>query len=185
MGISSKLRVVKQRYQAVSTSHGQVWQNSNLLALARRSGLKLTGAFLLLAIAAVAVIGNRASAANSLSSSPAASSDKQVTVQVSHSASSTPAATPAAPAITTSPDTDVSSNTTTNSSGTSSTQVTVNGQPVAVPANGSTQQTVNGPGQTTTVQVSNNQAGSGDAQTSSFSHTDIHTSTNSEEDTTP
>lgn len=188
MGIAGKFKVKLEGYKAASANSSHAWNTASLKAIARRSGVKLAGAFLLIAAIAGSAAGAKISAAGG--SNPSAdSNDKKVTVQVGQSAAVTPAA-PAADSTPAPTNTDVSASTTTNSdnSGTS-TQVTVNGQPVAVPANGSTQQTITSPGQQTTVQVSNNQANSGTADSHISTNTSIRTSSTNtnttEDDSTP
>jgi hypothetical protein len=59
-------------------------------------------------------------------------------------------------------------------------QVTINGEPVDMPANGTTQQTVSdGAGGQTTITVTNSQGVVGDASNSNFTHTSLNVSSNS------
>jgi hypothetical protein len=183
MGISGKLSAVTRSYKAASAWHGQGWNSSRLIASSRRSGVKLTGAFLLIAVVG-AVVGSRASSANNLNAN--STGNKKVTIQVSHTGSATPPAAPADSAPTPPADTNVSTSTDTanvSSGSDSSTQVTVNGQPVDIPADGSSQQTISSPGQQTTVQVSNSQDGSSATGGHSSTHTSVRVSSTSDNST--
>jgi hypothetical protein len=141
-------------------------------ALRNNSGLKMAGVFICVGVIGAAV--TELKAANTSSSSETKASSVEVKSD-SHTSQQPPAPAPESPAQSADISTNVSS--TTDSSGQPNTQVTVNGQPVDVPANGTRQQTVTSPdGSQTTVNISNsNQSTNGEASNSTDTSTRIRT----------
>jgi hypothetical protein len=179
--LTSPGRVLRQSRRllphANSKSNAAV-DKKRFIASHRRSTIELAGVFIFLSAVALAGAALHTSTA---STGPVNSASAQL--QLNHTAATAASPSPSSPP--TSDNSEASTTTTTanssnTSDGTASTQVTVNGQPIAVPANGSTQQTVTGPdGQKTTISTSNSQSTDGSANNHSFTHTNVHISSNS------
>jgi hypothetical protein len=154
------------------------YTNKHFMVRSLSSRLKITGAFLLVILLGLASLALRSTAATASQSRPASMdvpvSPTSATVPVS------PPSTAAANDATTTTNTD----STTGNNGAASTSVTVNGQPVSVPANGSTQQTISSPGGNTKVSVSSTQSTDGNTDSSSLYQTNLNVSTSSTSSTT-
>lgn len=150
-------------------------RQSRFWPLRRRSSVELAGAFVFISILAVVSTGlsNSQTPSAGHNAQPQASSlDLQVTHAAANSAASTtsPTASNDSTDSATAPATVSTNVSSTTNNGSNSTSVTVNGQPLNVPANGTVQQTITGPGGSqTTVNVSNNQSDSGSSDGSNTS----------------
>jgi hypothetical protein len=180
MGILHKLTVLTRGSQIGSA--GSDSPTNTFKSFSRRSRAKIAGAFLLVPVLAVAGASVNASDAKD-NANTVQSDGKTNNVQVSHSAATSSPTDVVDSNDDSTSSTSLSTTTTTTGSGpTTSTQVTVNGHPVAVPANGSSQQTITNGSQKTTVQVSHNQSTGGNASNHTYSSSHVNVSGSSSSD---
>jgi hypothetical protein len=190
MTVANRLQALAKEYRKVG-SHYRVTRIANRLTLNRRPRTTLAGAFVLL-IGLIFAAGTHvieAVAGNGGSSSPPSAQSKTNDASLSSqdAASANTSTTPDSSSSTDPADTSgqsthdvnvaTTTTTSTDSHGQPSTQVTVNGQPIDVPANGSTHQTKTSGNQQTNISVSQSTTGQ------SNTHTQVHISGHSTSDT--
>lgn len=143
----------------------------------RRTGIEIAGVFIFIGVLAIVGAGLRANETKASTGSAAKSTTpSSLDMSVDTQEPAAPLSGNAGDVSSNSVSTSINSST--NASGTTDTNVTVNGQPVEVPNNGSTQQTITTPnGSTTTVNVSNGNTGHGYNHSSSY--TNVHSSSTS------
>ncbi len=173
----SKVKVNRVNSKSAANALNSV---ATRFAVRKRSGLELAGAFIFIGALTAVGVDLRASDAHAAAGNSTAgkSQPAAVDLQINHTSQSSAAPSPDA-SHTSSNDNSSSSTrveSTTDESGSVSTHVTVNGQPVDVPANSSSQHTVNTPDGNTTVNISNQQSTAGDSRNSTNTRSSVHIS---------
>ncbi len=158
--------------------------NGNSFSISKATGLELAGLFIFVAaLAAVATTQHASSTHGSPAANPSLPS---ISSGLSAQDNSTANPAPTEKPVNTSTTSTHSVSSQTNSDGTVSTQVTVNGQPVAVPNNGSSQQTFTSPDGASTLNVSvDNRSSVGSSSNSATTFTTFNVDSSTQAYTSP
>ena len=151
MGLFRKLSLRPPRYSVVSSHFG-----TSFPTLRKHAGIELVGVFAFAGAAAAITFGNQPTEAHHANQQPSSAP-----IQSTPTASS-PATTPLNSFIDSDSASLNNSSSTSSNTGSTSTRVTVNGQPVEVPNNGSVHKTLATSDGQTSVDISNTSTTSGD-----------------------